>query len=89
VTTQVRRWAAQGGQARWDSVAARPGSTDAGWERELIGGAHASVRGEREDAKDGRREPRKKMYSMEYAKGARGPTKGTVAYGRGGLAQLS
>jgi hypothetical protein len=58
-----------------------------GWERELTGGAHASMRAEREDAEDGRRESKKKIYSAEYAKGARGPsgpTKGMVACGRGG-----
>jgi hypothetical protein len=67
---------------QWDSTAAWPGSTSAGWERELTGGAHASVRGEREDAEDGRHESKKKRYSTEYAKGARGSTKGTAAYGR-------
>jgi hypothetical protein len=63
---------------------------DAGWEREIIGGAHASVRGEREDVEDGRRESKKKMHSVECAKGARGPsrlTKGTVACRRGGPAR--
>jgi hypothetical protein len=44
-----------------------------GWKRELTGGAHASVRGEREGAKDGRQESKKKMYYVKYAKGARGP----------------
>jgi hypothetical protein len=46
------------------------------------------VRGEREDVEDGRRESKKKTYSVEYAKGTRGPsgpTKGTAACGRGGL----
>jgi hypothetical protein len=38
-------------------------------ERELTGGAHASVRGEREDAEDGMRESKRKMYSQKYAKG--------------------
>jgi hypothetical protein len=69
-------------------MAARPGSADAGWERELTGGAHGSVRGEREDVEDGRRESKKKTYSVEYAKGTcgpSGPTKGTAACGRGGL----
>jgi hypothetical protein len=80
-------WAARGGRVQWDSAAVRPGLADAGWERELTPEAHASVRGEREDAEDGRHESKKKMYSPEYAKGARGPsgpTKGTVAYGIGG-----
>jgi hypothetical protein len=36
-----------------DSVAVQPGLADVGWERELTGGAHASVRGEREDIEDG------------------------------------
>jgi hypothetical protein len=67
---------------QWDSTATRSGSTSAGWERELTSGAHASVRGEREDAEDGRHESKKKRYSTEYAKGARGPMKGTEAYGR-------
>jgi hypothetical protein len=49
---------------------------------------------EREDAEDGRRESKKKMYSAEYAKGASKPsrptkgmawmTKGMAACGRGG-----
>jgi hypothetical protein len=68
-------------------VTARPGSASAWWERELTGGAHASARGEREDAEDGRRESKKKMYFAVYAKAVCGPsglTKGTVACGRGG-----
>jgi hypothetical protein len=47
------------------------------------------MRGEVEDAEYGRHESKKKMYSTEYAKGARGPSgpmKGTVACGRGGPA---
>jgi hypothetical protein len=39
-------WATQGCRTWWDSVAARLGSAGVGWERELTGGAHASVRGE-------------------------------------------
>jgi hypothetical protein len=62
---EARSWA-----ARRDSTAEWPWSTGKGWERELIGGAHASTRGEREDAEDGRRESKKKTYSVEYAKGA-------------------
>jgi hypothetical protein len=42
---------------------------DAGWDRELIVGAHASGRGEREDVEDGRRESKRKMYCQKYAKG--------------------
>jgi hypothetical protein len=75
-----------GGQTRRDSVTARPGLAGVGWERELIGGAHVSAREEREDVEDGRRESKKKTYSVEYTKGTRGPstpTKGTVACGRG------
>jgi hypothetical protein len=53
-------------------VAAWPGSVDAGWERELTGGAHASARGEREDAKAGRRESKREMYSQKYDKGLMG-----------------
>jgi hypothetical protein len=41
-------------------MAAQPGSTDVGWERKLIGGAHASTRGEREDVEVVRRESKKK-----------------------------
>jgi hypothetical protein len=51
--------------------------------------AYGLVRGEREDARDGRRESKKKMYSAEYSKGAcgqSGPMKGTEACGRGGPA---
>jgi hypothetical protein len=69
-----------------DSMAVQPRLAGAGWERELTGGAHASVRGEREDVEDGRHESKKKMYSVEYTKGARrpsGPTKGTMACRRG------
>jgi hypothetical protein len=65
------------------------GSANVGSERELTGGAHASVRGESEDIEDGRRESKKKTYSVEYAKGTRGPsrpTKGTAACRRGGPA---
>jgi hypothetical protein len=83
---EARSWAVQGGQTRRDLAAARPGLTDVGWERELTGGAHASARGERENAKDGRRELKMKTYSAEYAKGAHGPsepTKGMTACGGG------
>jgi hypothetical protein len=48
------------------------------------------VRGEREDIEDGRRESQKKTYSVEYAKGTRGPsgpTMGMAACGRGGPAR--
>jgi hypothetical protein len=63
-----------------------------GWERELAGGAHASARGEREDAEVGRHESKKKTYFAECAKGTCGPSgpmKGTMACGRGGPAQWS
>jgi hypothetical protein len=83
-------WAAQGGRTRWDLAAGRPRSVGTGWEREITCGAHASVRGEREDTDDGRRESKKKTYSMEYAKGAHGLSgsmKGTTACGRGGPAR--
>jgi hypothetical protein len=86
---EARSWAAQGGQTRRDSAALHPGSVGAEWERELTGRAHASARGEREDTEDGWCESKKKMYSMEYAKGVGGPSgpiKGTTAYGRGGPA---
>jgi hypothetical protein len=74
---EVRGWEVRGDQARWDSAAARPGSIGVGWERELTGEAHASARGEREDAKDGRCESKKKTYPTEYAKGAHGPSRPT------------
>jgi hypothetical protein len=45
-----------GGRTRQDSAAAQPGWAGAGWERELTGRAHASVRVEREGTEDGRRE---------------------------------
>jgi hypothetical protein len=83
-------WAARGGRMWRDSAVAQPGSADVGWERELTGGAHASARGEREGAEDERRESKKKMYSMKYDKGARGPSgpmRGTTACKRGGPAR--
>jgi hypothetical protein len=79
-----------GGAGRPDVVGfgvSTAGSTDTGWERELTCGTHASARGEREDTEDGRHESKKNMYSVEYTKGACGPSrpmKGTVACGRGG-----
>jgi hypothetical protein len=42
------------GWTQWDSLAAQPGSAVVGWERERTGGAHASMRGERVGAEDGR-----------------------------------
>jgi hypothetical protein len=84
----VRSWVTQGGRTWQDLAAVRPRSADVGWERELTNGAHASARGEREDAEDGWRESKKKMYYAEYAKGTHGPMKGMMAYGRGGLARL-
>jgi hypothetical protein len=44
----------------------------AGWTKELTSRAHASARGEREGAEDGRRESKKKTSSAKYAKGMRG-----------------
>jgi hypothetical protein len=73
---------ARGGRTRWNSVAVQPGSAGVGWERELMGGAHASARGEREGAEDGSCESKKKMYSTKYAKGEHGPSgpmRGTAA----------
>jgi hypothetical protein len=58
-------WAARGGRMWRDSAVAQLGSADAGWERELTGGAHASARGEREGAEDGRRESKKKNVFYE------------------------
>jgi hypothetical protein len=60
-----------------------------GWERELICGAHALARGEREGAEDRRRKSKKKMYSMRYAKGVSGPRRGTTACEWGGLVWLA
>jgi hypothetical protein len=65
---KARSWVARGGRTWRDSVAAQPGLAGAGWERELIGGAHASARGEREGAEDERRESKKKAYSVKYTK---------------------
>jgi hypothetical protein len=81
---------ARGGQTCRDFAAVQPGSTRAGWERELIDGAHASVRGEREGTEAGRRESKKKMYSAKYTKGVRGPSgpmRGTMACERDGPAR--
>jgi hypothetical protein len=80
----------QGGRTRWDSAAVEPGSAGMGWERELTGGTHALVRGEREGAEDGRRESKKKTYSVKYAKGTRGlsePMRGMMACEQGGPAR--
>jgi hypothetical protein len=51
---EARSWVARGVRTRQDSTVARPGSAGMRWERELTGGACASVRGEREGAEDGR-----------------------------------
>jgi hypothetical protein len=48
---------------------ARLGSAGVGWERGLAGGAHTSVRGEREGTEDRRHESKRKAYSREYSKG--------------------
>jgi hypothetical protein len=83
----AQSWATQGGRTWQDSAVVHPRSAGVGWERELIGRAHASTRGEREDTEDGRRESKKKMYSAESAKGTHGPMKGMMAYGRRGPAR--
>jgi hypothetical protein len=72
---EARSWAAWGGQTQRDLAATQPWSAHTGWERELIGGACVSVRGEREGAEDGRRESNRKAYSGEYAKGVHGPSR--------------
>jgi hypothetical protein len=49
-----------------------------------------SVRGEREGTEAGRRESKKKMYSVKYTKGVRGPSgpmRGTMACERDGPAR--
>jgi hypothetical protein len=71
-------WAAQGGRGWQDLAAVQLGSSNMGWERELIGGAHASVRGERLGVG-----PMRGMYSVKYTKGAgglSGPMRGMTAY---------
>jgi hypothetical protein len=48
------------------------------------------MRGERKGTEDGRRESKKKMYSVKYARGARGPSgpmRGMIAYEWGGPAR--
>jgi hypothetical protein len=40
--------------------------------KKLTSGVHASVRGEREDADDGRRDSMKKTYYAKYAKASAG-----------------
>jgi hypothetical protein len=65
------------------------GSADARRDSELTGGAHVSARGEREGIEDGRRESKKKAYSVKYVKGACGSSRsmrGTMACERGGPA---
>jgi hypothetical protein len=59
---------------RRDSAVAQLGSIGTGWRKELISGADASARGEREGAENGRRESKKKTSSAKYAKGTRGPS---------------
>jgi hypothetical protein len=51
---------------------ARPGSAGAVEKMNLTCGAHASTRGEREGADDGRRESKKKTYFAKYAKAGAG-----------------
>jgi hypothetical protein len=50
---------------------AQLGSAGAGWKKELTSGAHASARGGREGAENGRRESKKKTSFAKYAKGTR------------------
>jgi hypothetical protein len=38
---EARSWVAWGGRMWRDSAMAQLGSADAGWQRELLGGAHA------------------------------------------------
>jgi hypothetical protein len=58
-----------GGAGRPDVARFNSGAAGMGWDRELIGGAHASARGGREDAEDGRRKSKRKTYSQKYANG--------------------
>jgi hypothetical protein len=53
-------------------VETRPRSVSAVEKKKLTSGVHASARGERESADDGRRESKKKTYFCKYANGARG-----------------
>jgi hypothetical protein len=76
---EARSWMTRGGRMWRDSVVTQPGLAGMGWERELTDGAHASMRGEREGAEDGRRESKKKTYSTKYAKGAHVPMRGMTA----------
>jgi hypothetical protein len=64
--------AARRGRTRRDTVVVQSGSAGVGWRKELTSGAHASVRGEREGAENGRRESKKKTSSAKYAKVTRG-----------------
>jgi hypothetical protein len=65
---------ARRGRTRRDSAVGQPGSARAGWKKELTSGAHVSVRGEGEGAKNGRRESKKKTSSAKYAKGTHRPS---------------
>jgi hypothetical protein len=73
----------------------RPGSRWLGGEEEADKRVHASVRGEREDAEDGRHEIKKKTYFCKYANDARGPSgyeasgPGWWDGGLGGLGRLA
>jgi hypothetical protein len=49
----------------------RPGSAGAVEKKDLTSGVHASARGEREGANDGRREIKKKTYFCKYANDVR------------------
>jgi hypothetical protein len=66
-----------GGAERPDAAGlrvAQSGLAGAGWRKGLTSGAHASAMGEREGAKNGRRESKKKTSSAKYAKGTCGPS---------------
>ena len=58
-----------GAAARRISDRGRGGAVE---KKKLTSGVHASVRGEREGADDGRRESKKKTYFCKYANDARG-----------------
>jgi hypothetical protein len=66
--------AARRGRTRLDLAVAQSGSAGAGWRKELTSGAHASARGEREGAENGRCESKKKTSFAKYAKGTHGPS---------------
>jgi hypothetical protein len=58
-----------GRSGKWWRGRGRGGAVE---KKDLTSGVHASARGEREGADDGRRESKKKTHFCKYANGARG-----------------